>query len=246
MVDACVTNGIYPFYGPFGDIKDMVACEDQFRNAYLLGCVGAWKLHPVQIAIAKKVFSPEPADVGPRPAGDRGHGRRHGRDHARRQDGGRRVGQAVPGGGRTRRALSERRSRARRRPRRLEETGDDNASVPAARCCTCRRPTNVRSRRPDDPGRRDHLRPRGRRRARRQGRRARDAVRGGAVRVYGSRELTIRINGLDTQWARRTCCRRRRGSARDRGAEGRFGRVCRASCAADDRRGARRDRRSGR
>jgi malyl-CoA/(S)-citramalyl-CoA lyase len=63
MVDACVLNGILPFYGPFGDIKDTVACEDQFRNAYLLGCVGAWSLHPVQIEIAKRVFSPDPADV---------------------------------------------------------------------------------------------------------------------------------------------------------------------------------------
>jgi malyl-CoA/(S)-citramalyl-CoA lyase len=63
MVDACVTAGILPFYGPFGDIKDTVACEDQFRNSYLLGCVGAWSLHPVQIDIAKKVFSPEPDEV---------------------------------------------------------------------------------------------------------------------------------------------------------------------------------------
>ncbi|MCB1248385.1 MAG: CoA ester lyase [Acidimicrobiales bacterium] len=63
MVDACVANGILPYYGPFGDIKDTVACEDQFRNAYLLGCVGAWSLHPVQIDIAKKVFSPDPAEV---------------------------------------------------------------------------------------------------------------------------------------------------------------------------------------
>ncbi|HET6792975.1 MAG TPA: CoA ester lyase [Acidimicrobiales bacterium] len=63
MVDACVANGILPFYGPFGDIRDTVACEDQFRNAYLLGCVGAWSLHPVQIDIAKRVFSPDPADV---------------------------------------------------------------------------------------------------------------------------------------------------------------------------------------
>ena len=63
MVDACQANGIYAFYGPFGDIKDTVACEDQFRNAYLLGCVGAWSLHPVQIDIAKRVFSPDPADV---------------------------------------------------------------------------------------------------------------------------------------------------------------------------------------
>ncbi len=63
MVDACVAHGILPFYGPFGDINDVVACEDQFRNAYLLGCVGAWSLHPKQIGVAKKVFSPDPAEV---------------------------------------------------------------------------------------------------------------------------------------------------------------------------------------
>ena len=63
MVDACAMHGIFPYYGPFGDIKDVVACEDQFRNAFLLGCVGTWSLHPVQIAIAKKVFSPSAVDV---------------------------------------------------------------------------------------------------------------------------------------------------------------------------------------
>ncbi|NNE75191.1 MAG: CoA ester lyase, partial [Acidimicrobiales bacterium] len=63
MVDACVAHGILPFYGPFGDIADTTACEDQFRNAYLLGCVGAWSLHPVQIEIAKRVFSPAPDEV---------------------------------------------------------------------------------------------------------------------------------------------------------------------------------------
>ncbi|HEX5365609.1 MAG TPA: CoA ester lyase [Acidimicrobiales bacterium] len=63
MVDACAAHGILPFYGPFGDIRDTVACEDQFRNAFLLGCVGAWTLHPVQIDIARRVFSPSPEDV---------------------------------------------------------------------------------------------------------------------------------------------------------------------------------------
>jgi malyl-CoA/(S)-citramalyl-CoA lyase len=63
MVDACVANGILPYYGPFGDIKDVLACEDQFRNAFLLGCVGTWSLHPVQIDIAKKVFSPAVDEV---------------------------------------------------------------------------------------------------------------------------------------------------------------------------------------
>jgi malyl-CoA/(S)-citramalyl-CoA lyase len=63
MVDACVMHGILPFYGPFGDIADTVACEAQFRNAYLLGCVGAWSLHPAQIDIARRVFSPRVEDV---------------------------------------------------------------------------------------------------------------------------------------------------------------------------------------
>ncbi|MEA2496410.1 MAG: malyl-CoA/(S)-citramalyl-CoA lyase [Thermoleophilaceae bacterium] len=63
MVDACTSAGLLPFYGPFGDIKDTVACEYQFRSAFLLGCVGAWSLHPVQIEIAKKVFSPPVDEV---------------------------------------------------------------------------------------------------------------------------------------------------------------------------------------
>jgi malyl-CoA/(S)-citramalyl-CoA lyase len=63
MVDACVANAIKPFYGPFGDFGDTQACEAQFRNAFLQGCVGAWSLHPSQIAIAKRVFSPEPDEV---------------------------------------------------------------------------------------------------------------------------------------------------------------------------------------
>jgi malyl-CoA/(S)-citramalyl-CoA lyase len=63
MVDACTATGILPFYGPFGDIKDVAGCEAQFRAAFLMGCVGAWSLHPVQIDIAKKVFSPDPDEV---------------------------------------------------------------------------------------------------------------------------------------------------------------------------------------
>lgn len=63
MVDACMSAGIKAFYGPFGDFSDPTACEAQFRNAFLMGCVGAWSLHPSQIDIAKRVFSPEPAEV---------------------------------------------------------------------------------------------------------------------------------------------------------------------------------------
>src|SRR3712207_1539209 len=63
MVDACTSAGILPFYGPYGDIKDTEGCEAQFRAAFLLGCVGAWSLHPGQIEIAKRVFSPPPEEV---------------------------------------------------------------------------------------------------------------------------------------------------------------------------------------
>jgi malyl-CoA/(S)-citramalyl-CoA lyase len=63
MVDAAAAAGIKPFYGPFGDIADSTGCGVQFRNSFLMGCVGAWSLHPSQVAIAKRVFSPDPAEV---------------------------------------------------------------------------------------------------------------------------------------------------------------------------------------
>src|ERR687895_21131 len=63
MVDACAATGALPFYGPFGDISDDAGCEAQFRAAFLMGCVGAWSLHPRQIDIAKRVFSPDPEEV---------------------------------------------------------------------------------------------------------------------------------------------------------------------------------------
>jgi malyl-CoA/(S)-citramalyl-CoA lyase len=63
MVDACTATGILPYYGPFGDIRDLAGCEAQFRAAFLMGCVGAWSLHPAQIDVAKKVFSPDPDEV---------------------------------------------------------------------------------------------------------------------------------------------------------------------------------------
>ncbi len=63
MVDACESAGIKAFYGPFGDFSDPAACGVQFRNAFLMGCHGAWSLHPTQIDIAKRVFSPDAGEV---------------------------------------------------------------------------------------------------------------------------------------------------------------------------------------
>ncbi len=63
MVDACNSAGILPFYGPFGAIEDPLACQYQFRAAFLMGCVGAWTLHPSQIEIARREFSPTADEV---------------------------------------------------------------------------------------------------------------------------------------------------------------------------------------
>ncbi|MCH7999911.1 MAG: CoA ester lyase, partial [Chloroflexi bacterium] len=63
MVDACNSAGILPFYGPFGAIEDPLACRHQFRSAFLMGCVGAWTLHPSQIDIARREFSPPVEEV---------------------------------------------------------------------------------------------------------------------------------------------------------------------------------------
>ncbi len=63
MVDACSSCGLRAFYGPFGDFQDEAACQAQFRNAFLMGCTGAWTLHPSQIAIARRVFSPDVSEV---------------------------------------------------------------------------------------------------------------------------------------------------------------------------------------
>ena len=63
MVDACTATGILPYYGPFGDISDLEGCETQFRAAFLMGCVGAWSLHPAQLDVARRVFSPDPDEV---------------------------------------------------------------------------------------------------------------------------------------------------------------------------------------
>jgi len=63
MVDACNSAGILPFYGPFGAIEDPVACQYQFRAAFLMGCIGAWTLHPSQIEIARREFSPTVEEV---------------------------------------------------------------------------------------------------------------------------------------------------------------------------------------
>jgi malyl-CoA/(S)-citramalyl-CoA lyase len=48
MVDACTATGILPFYGRSATSATSPGCEAQFRAAFLMGCVGAWSLHPAR------------------------------------------------------------------------------------------------------------------------------------------------------------------------------------------------------
>ena len=63
MVDACASAGIKAFYGPFGDFSDPAACEAQFRNAFLMGCAGAWTLHPSRSRSPSACSRPTSAEV---------------------------------------------------------------------------------------------------------------------------------------------------------------------------------------
>ena len=209
MVDACAMHGIFPYYGPFGDIADVVACEDQFRNAFLLGCVGTWTLHPAQIAIAKKVFSPSAEDVAHARRVKEAMGDGTGAvmlDGKMEDDASLkqclvileladRLSRQRPRARRAVRRASPPRAGRRARERRPRPTGRD------ARCSTCRAATSAPSRRrrrlPVDglildledavgPDHKDAARE--------------NACAAAASGAYGPREVTIRVNGSGTAW----------------------------------------------
>ncbi|MDA8252095.1 MAG: CoA ester lyase [Rhodospirillales bacterium] len=55
--------GIDAIDGPFPDFKDSEAYARECRNAFALGFVGKWAIHPAQIAPALAAFTPDPAAV---------------------------------------------------------------------------------------------------------------------------------------------------------------------------------------
>ncbi len=63
MTVACRAYGLRPIDGPFGDIKDPEGYIAGARRAAALGCEGKWAIHPSQIALANKVFTPPEAEV---------------------------------------------------------------------------------------------------------------------------------------------------------------------------------------
>ena len=162
MVDACTSAGILPFYGPFGDIKDVAALRGPVPlrvparlRRRLVAAPGADR-HRQEGLLAR----PRRGEV--RQEGHRGDPRRPRRAHDRRQDAGRRDLEAVPGDGRARRRCWPRRTRSSRRrtgseasrpsaPRRGEDRRDAPLAVLALRADgesspSAARPTRRRSR----------------------------------------------------------------------------------------------------
>lgn len=56
---ACRAQGLRPIDGPFGAIDDPEAYAASARRAAVLGYEGKWAIHPSQIALAHKAFTPD-------------------------------------------------------------------------------------------------------------------------------------------------------------------------------------------
>jgi citrate lyase subunit beta/citryl-CoA lyase len=65
MVIACRARGISPLgiMGTVAEFTNLQRFEDAARRARDLGCSGAYCIHPDQVAILNRIFSPTPAQV---------------------------------------------------------------------------------------------------------------------------------------------------------------------------------------
>lgn len=63
MVAACRAHGLRPIDGPFGDYNDTEGYLAAARRAAALGCEGKWAIHPSQIELANRVFTPSEVEI---------------------------------------------------------------------------------------------------------------------------------------------------------------------------------------
>ena len=63
MMVACRAYGLRPIDGPFGDFSDPDGYTAAAKRAAVLGYEGKWAIHPSQIELANKVFTPSDAEV---------------------------------------------------------------------------------------------------------------------------------------------------------------------------------------
>jgi citrate lyase subunit beta/citryl-CoA lyase len=60
---ACRSAGIDPVDGPYADFRNAEGYREECRRSNTLGLVGKWAIHPAQIDVALKVFTPSKEDV---------------------------------------------------------------------------------------------------------------------------------------------------------------------------------------
>ena len=63
MLVACRAYGLRPIDGPFGDFGDPDGYVASANRAAVLGYEGKWAIHPSQIELANRVFTPTAAEV---------------------------------------------------------------------------------------------------------------------------------------------------------------------------------------
>ncbi len=63
MMVACRAYGLRPIDGPFGDFGDPDGYVAAANRAAVLGYEGKWAIHPSQIELANRVFTPSPTEV---------------------------------------------------------------------------------------------------------------------------------------------------------------------------------------
>jgi malyl-CoA/(S)-citramalyl-CoA lyase len=63
VVAACRAFGLRPVDGPYGDFKDAAGFLSAAKRAAVLGFEGKWAIHPSQIALANRVFSPASEEI---------------------------------------------------------------------------------------------------------------------------------------------------------------------------------------
>ncbi|MGD8416154.1 MAG: CoA ester lyase [Pseudomonadales bacterium] len=63
MTIACRANGIDPVDGPYANFRNPEGYTREAERSFVLGMVGKWAIHPSQVEIAQRVFSPDAETV---------------------------------------------------------------------------------------------------------------------------------------------------------------------------------------
>ena len=63
MTVAAQAHGLDAVDGPFPDISNILGYKREAEYASILGMVGKWAIHPSQIEIAQKTFSPDLEEI---------------------------------------------------------------------------------------------------------------------------------------------------------------------------------------